>query len=196
MSYSVKVVDGKFKLEGEFHTAEPNQPIRDEQGKLCGITNPRRVVHHHSYGGEAPFFQGIGDGKLWATRCDNKACEVAYRSIFIPFRIHCPDCLEKNTPIDITELANKSARVYSFMICERSGAFNSLEKPIRFINVEFEGVTTILMSYLVGKQDPEIGMKVRPIFRTQNPTCTIIDLAFVPADAKAKDLPAGYTFSK
>jgi uncharacterized OB-fold protein len=196
MSYSVKVVDGKFKLEGEFHTAEPNQAIRDERGKLCGITNPRRMVYHHSYGGEAPFFQGLGDGRLWATRCDNPKCEVGHKSIFIPFRIHCPDCLEQNTPLDITDLANKSARIYSFMVCERSGAFNSLEKPIRFINVEFDGVTTILMSYLLGKQDPQIGMKVRPVFRTKNPTCTITDLAFVPAETKAEQLPAGFTFSK
>ncbi|MBI5489582.1 MAG: hypothetical protein HY905_19775 [Deltaproteobacteria bacterium] len=196
MSYSVKVVKGQFKLEGEFHTAEPNQAIRDEKGKLCGITNPRRVVHHHSYGGEAPFFQGIGDGRLWATRCDNKDCEVAYQAIFIPFRIHCPDCLGKNTPVDITDLANKTAHVYSFMVCERSGAFNSLEKPIRFINVEFDGVSTILMSYLLGKTNPEIGMKVRPIFRTKKPTFTITDLAFVPAETKEKDLPAGFTFSK
>lgn len=196
MSYSVKVVDGKYRYEGEFHTAEPNQPIRDEQGKLCGINNPRRIVHQHSYGGEAMFFQGIGDGKLWATRCDNKNCEVAYKAIFIPFRIHCPDCLEKNTPVEITDLANRSAHIYSFMICERSGAFNTLDKPIRFINVEFDGVSTILMSYLIGKKDPEIGMKVRPIFRTKNPTFTITDLAFVPAETKEKDLPKGFTFSK
>jgi uncharacterized protein len=196
MSYSVKVVDGKYKYEGEFSTAEPPQAIRDGKGKLFGINNPRRVVHQHSYGGEAPFFQGIGDGRLWATRCDNKGCEVGYKSIFLPFRTYCPDCLEKMTPFDFTEVADKTAKVYSFMICERSGAFNTLEKPIRFINVEFEGVTTILMSYLLGKKNPEIGMKVRPIFHTKAPTYTILDLAFVPADTKEKDLPKGYTFSK
>jgi hypothetical protein len=196
MSYSVKVVDGKYKYEGKFHTAEPNQTIRDEKGKLFGICNPRRIVHQHSYGGEALFFQGIGDGKLWATRCDNAACEVGHKSIFMPFRTYCPDCLGKNTPIDITDLANRTAKVYSFMICERSGAFNSLKKPIRFINVEFDGVTTILMSYLIGKKNPEIGMRVRPIFRTVNPTHTITDLAFVPADATEKTLPKGFTFSK
>ena len=196
MSYEVKVVKGQYKLQGEFHTAEPNQTIRDESGKLCGITNPRRIVHHHSYGGEAPFFQGLGDGRLWATRCENKDCEVSYRSMFIPYRIHCPDCLGRNVPVDITELANKSAHVYSFMVCERSGAFNTLEKPIRFINVEFDGVSTILMSYLIGKKNPEIGMKVRPIFRTKKPTFTITDLAFVPAEASEKALPAGFTFSR
>lgn len=194
--YNVKVVDGKYRLEGEFHSGEPNQPIRDEKGKLCGITNPRRIVHHHSYGGEAPFFDGVGKGKLLATRCDNKDCVDGHGSIFVPYRIHCPDCLDRNTEVDITKIANEKARVYSFMVCERSGAFNTLDKPIRFINVEFDGVATILMSYLLCAQEPKIGMKVRPIFRTENPTWTITDLAFVPADTPASKLPKGFTFSK
>jgi hypothetical protein len=196
MSYSVKVVEGKYKLAGEFHTIEPNQPIKDEKGRLVGICNPRRIVHHHSLGGEAAFFEGVTKGKLLATRCDNPDCKDGYKSIFIPYRIHCPDCLEKNTEIDLTDVANRTAHIYSFMVCERSGAFNTLEKPIRFVNVEFEGVTTILMSYLLGKQQPKIGMKLRPIFRTTEPTYTITDLAFVPAETAAKDLPAGFTFSK
>ena len=196
MSYTVKIVEGKYKLAGEFHTIEPNQPIMDEQGKLRGICNPRRIVHHHSLGGEAPFFEGITKGKLIASRCENKQCKDGYNSIFMPFRIHCPDCLERNKELDLTEIANKTARVYTFMVCERSGAFNVLEKPIRFVNVEFDGVTTILMSYLLGKQQPTIGMKVRPIFRTKIPTYTITDLAFVPAETKEKELPEGFTFSK
>lgn len=195
-NYTIKVVEGKYKLSGAFHTIEPNQPILDTAGKLCGITNPRNMVYTHSYGGEAPFFAGITKGRIIATRCDNKSCKDGYQSVFMPFRIHCPDCLERATEVDITELVNKTARVHTFMVCERSGAFNTLEKPIRFVNVEFEGVTTILMSYLLGKGEPKIGMKVRPIFRTKNPTYTITDLAFVPAETAEKDLPAGFTFSK
>ncbi len=37
MTYDVKVIDGKYKYEGEFHTGEPNKAIRDENGKLCTI---------------------------------------------------------------------------------------------------------------------------------------------------------------
>ena len=195
MSYTVKVVGGKYKLAGDFHTIEPNQPILDEQGKLRGICNPRRIVHHHSLGGEAVFFEGIAKGKIIASRCENKKC-TTFKSVYMPYRIHCPDCLERNKDFDLTEVANKTARVYTFMVCERSGAFNTLEKPIRFINIEFDGVVTILMSYLIGKQQPKIGMKVRPIFRTKDPTYTITDLAFVPDETPAKELPAGFTFSK
>lgn len=196
MSYSVKVVEGKYKLAGEFHTPEPNQPIKDEKGRLVGICNPRRIVHHHSLGGEAVFFEGVTKGKLIGSRCENQQC-ATHGSVYMPYRIHCPDCLERNQDFDLTQVANQTARVYTFMVCERSGAFNTLEKPIRFINVEFEGVVTILMSYLLGtKQPPTIGMKVRPIFRTKEPTYTITDLAFVPADTKEADLPKGFTFSK
>ena len=79
------------------------------------------------------------------------------------------------------------------MVCERSGAFNLLDKPIRFINIEFEGVDTILMSYL-SLGDPEIGMKVVPIFKTKNPTYTILDLSWVPEGTSEEELPEGFSF--
>ena len=195
MSYSVEVVGGRYRLRGEFHTIERNQPIRNEAGKLCGITNPRRLVHTHSYGGEQEFFEGIAQGRLIGTRCDNAACEDGYRSVFLPFRIHCPDCLQRTTSVDLTALANTTASVHSFMITERTGAFNTLEKPIKFVNIEFEGVCTILMGYLL-RGEPRIGDRVRPIFATRNPTYTILDLAWVPAATPESGLPQWFTFSK
>lgn len=195
MSYRVSVVEGRYRMRGDFHTIEPNQAIRNEIGKLCGVTNPRRLVHTHSYGGEHEFFAGIAEGRLIGTRCDNADCEVGYESVFLPFRIYCPDCLQKTTSVDLTEVANRNATVHSFMITERTGAFNTLEKPIRFINVEFEGVCTILMGYLlVG--EPRIGARVVPIFGTENPTYTIVDLAWVSEGTSESDLPQGFSFSK
>lgn len=188
---SVKVVDGKYKISGVFHIPEANQPIfNGETGKLMGITNPRDMTYIHSYGAEAIFFESIAKGKLMASRCDNPDCEMT-GSIYEPFRIFCPDCLHKNTPIDITKNA---AKIHSFIITARTGAFNTLKKPVKFINIEFEGnVVTILMSYLsVG--EPEIGEKVIPIFRTKNPTYTITDLSFVVEGTKESDLPEGFTF--
>ena len=190
----VYVKDNKYKLKGDFHHLTPNIPIRnaDEGWKLMGVTNPRDMTYIHSYGGEAPFFEALGEGKLLATRCDNPDCEFK-GTIYEPFRIHCADCLGKNTIIDITELAKTTSKVHTFMVCERVGAFNILDKPVKFINIEFDGIATILMSYLsVG--DPEIGMKVLPIFRTKNPTCTILDLSWVPDGTKKEELPEGFTF--
>ena len=195
MPYSVDVVGGRYRMRGEFHSIEPNQPIRNEEGKLCGVTNPRRLVHTHSYGGEHEFFDGVAQGRLLGTRCDNADCEVGYQSVFIPFRTHCPDCLQRMTTVDLTEVAKRSGSVHSFMITERTGAFNTLEKPIKFVNIEFEGVCTILMGYLL-RGEPAIGDRVVPIFATKSPTYTILDLAWVPEGTPESDLPEGFSFPK
>ena len=190
----VYVSDNKYRIKGDFHHLTPNMPIRnaDEGWKLLGVTNPRDMTYIHTYGGEAVFFESLGQGKLVASRCDNKKCRFK-GSVYMPFRIFCPDCLVKNTVVDITDIARKTARVHTFMVCERSGAFSLLDKPIKFINIEFEGVVTILMSYLsVG--EPEIGMKVVPIFKTLDPTYTILDLSWVPEGTDETQLPEGFSF--
>ncbi len=190
----VDIINGRYKPRGKFHIIEANQPIfNKDTGKLAGVTNPRDMTYIHSYGGEAPFFEGIGKGKLLATRCDNDKCDTK-GSIHIPFRIYCPDCLRKATVVDITEKAKKTAKIHSFIITHRSGAFNTLPKPIKFINVEFdEEVVTILMSVLaVG--DPEIGKRVVPIFNTKRPKYTITDLRFVVENTPESELPENFTY--
>ncbi len=190
----VYVKNNQYKIKGNFHHLTQNMPIRnaDDGWKLMGVTNPRDMTYIHSYGGEAIFFESLSKGKLMATRCDNKKCE-SKGSIYQPFRIACPDCLSRMTVIDMTDIAKKTSKIHTFMVCERSGAFNVLDKPIKFINIEFDGVCTILMSYLaVG--EPKIGMKVVPIFQTQNPTFTILDLAWVPKGTKESALPQGFSF--
>ena len=190
----VEVKNGRYKIKGKFHIIEKNQPIFDKENDiLAAVTNPRDMTYIHSYGGEAIFFESLSKGKLLGSRCDNEKCD-SKGSIFEPFRIHCPDCLRKNTVVDITDKAKKKAKIHSFIITHRSGAFNTLPIPIKFINVEFdEEVVTILMSILaVG--DPEIGKRVVPIFKTIDPTYTILDLRFVPENTPESDLPEGFTF--
>ena len=189
----VYVKDNQYKIKGDFHHLTPNQPIRDADGwKLLGVTNPRDMTYIHSYGGEAVFFESLSQGKLMATRCDNPKCE-AQGTIYQPFRIHCMDCLRKCTVIDMTDLAQKTAKIHTFMVCERSGAFSILDKPIKFINVEFDGVATILMGYL-SLGDPKIGMSVVPIFKRTSPTYTILDLSWVPSGTPEKRLPEGFSY--
>ncbi len=191
---TVIVKKGQYKIKGDFHTITPNMPIRseDEDWRLVGVTNPRAMTYIHTYGGEAVFFENLSKGKIHGSRCDNPDCEFP-STVYLPFRIHCPDCLVKNTVVDLTDVCKKTARIHTFMVCERSGAFNTLQKPIKFVNVEFDGVSTILMSYLsVG--DPKIGMRVIPIFQTLEPTYTITDLSWVPEGTPAAKLPKGFTF--
>jgi uncharacterized OB-fold protein len=169
-------------------------PIRnaDDGWKLMGVTNPRDMTYIHSYGGEAVFFESLSKGQLLATRCDNPACDST-TTVYLPFRIHCPDCLGKNTVVDVTDLARNTARIHTFMTCARSGAFNVLDKPIRFINIEFDGVATILMSYL-SMGEPSFGMQVVPIFKKLEPTFTILDLSWVPVGTSQNLLPEGFSF--
>lgn len=190
----VQVKNGRYKFRGDFHRLEQHMPIRDADAdwRLIGVTKPRDMTYVHTYGGEAPFFESLSQGRLLATKCDNPDCE-AYGSIFQPFRIHCPDCLSRCSILDMTELAQKTATIHTYMVCERSGAFNVLDKPIRFINIEFDGVCTILFSYLL-LGEPVIGMRVRPVFKVYNPTYTILDLSWVPADTPEEDLPEGFAF--
>ena len=190
----VYVKNNKYKPKGTFHHLTPNTPIRDADDgwKLLGVTNPRDMTYMHSYGGEAIFFESLSQGKLMATRCDSDNCGQK-GTVYMPFRIHCPDCLGKNSVIDLTDTAKTTARIHTYMVCERSGAFNILDKPIKFINIEFDGVATILMSYLsIG--DPEFGLKVVPIFKTSGPTFTILDLSWVPDGTRQEDLPEGFSF--
>ena len=188
----VRVENGRYRLDGQFYFLYLKDPIRNEYGELMGVTDPRDLTHVHMYGGEAPFLEGPNQGKLQGTRCDNSDCK-ANGSIFISFRIHCPDCLVKNNIMDMTDTAWKGAKVHIFMITEGTGAFNTLPKPIRFVNVEFEGVAKILMGYLsVG--EPEIGMKAVLIFNTSKPSYTILDLSWVPEGTDEPDIPKGFTF--
>ncbi|MFA6033232.1 MAG: hypothetical protein WC889_10070, partial [Myxococcota bacterium] len=192
----VKIVNGQYKPEGTFHHGVQGTGIFDEKGTLWGITKPRDMTYMHSLGGEAPFFQALGEkGRLLGTRCDNKGCE-GRGTIYLPFRICCPDCLSKMKVIDLTDVAIKGARVHTYIVTHRSGAFNTLDKPIRFIDVEFPGVSTMLKGYMSGPGTPAFGLRVIPIFRTKNPTYTITDLSWVAEGTKAKDLPEGFTFAK
>lgn len=192
---TVRVNDGKYRIKGDFHHITPNMPIRLEgdNWRLVGVTNPRTMTYIHTYGGEAEFFESLSQGKILGTRCDNPACENK-GTVYLPFRIHCPDCLGRNTVVDLTAVCREKAAIHTFMVCERSGAFNTLETPIKFINIEFEGVSTILMSYL-SLGEPSIGMRVVPIFRTINPTYTITDLSWVPQGVPVRDLPEGFTYA-
>jgi len=195
---TVKVKNGRYVPEGEFHQIEAGTPIKNDTGALCGVTKPRNMTYIHSYGGEAPFFQAVAEkARLLGTRCDTPGCP-GKGAVWMPYRIHCPDCLGKNTEVDMTAVANEVATVYTFIVTERSGAFNTLEKPIRFVDIEFpgSGVVTMLKGYIVGPGTPSIGAKVRPAFRTGAPGYNIQDLAWALEGVTADQLPAGFTFSK
>lgn len=140
------------------------------------IEKPRAPLHIHTYGGETDFFKGLTQGKLLGSKCINKKCEASHQDAFLPPRVYCPDCLEKTKWVDLTRAA---AKIYTHITVEYPGAFNKLPLPCHLISVEVQGAITVLMSYLVNGE-PQIGLKVRPLFNTQKPTYTILDLCWEP----------------
>ena len=148
----------------------------------CDVLNPDPMViknvkdyfHMHSYGGLTRFFDGLRQGELLGTRCAKADC--AETEIWLPPRAYCPDCLRS---MDWVE-APMTGQIYTHTTVEYPGSNFKLSTPCPLISVSLEGVCTKLMSYLK-EGEPEIGMQIKAWFRTDNPTNTILDLAWVPA---------------
>ena len=137
------------------------------------IKNLKDYFHIHTYGGLTRFFEGLCEGKLLGTRCTNRACEED--RIWLPPRVYCADCLQA---MEWTEAPHRG-EIYTHSTVEYPGSNFKLSTPCPLISVSLEGVCTKMMSYLKEGR-PKIGMEVQAWFRTENPTHTILDLAWVP----------------
>ena len=138
------------------------------------IKNQKDHFHIHTYGGLTEFFAGLQQGKLLGTRCTNSSCEE--KRIWLPPRPYCPDCLKKTKWVEAPTVGT----IYTHSTVLYPGAAFKLSTPCPLISVSLEGVCTKLMSYLMEGQ-PKIGMKVKAVFRTKDPTNTILDLSWIPA---------------
>ncbi len=136
-------------------------------------------VHAHSYGGLSKFFRELTFGKLLGTKGVKGA--NAFEDIRLPPRAHSPECLQEMVwvPVDFT-----GAKVYAHSTTNYPGAGFKGTIPCPLISVEIPGVCTKFMSYMseFGEGEPYIGMPIKPVFRTKNPTYTILDISWVPDD--------------
>lgn len=144
------------------------------------IENPKKIIHNHSYGGVSRFFEGLTRGVLRGTFCSGSPCWHC-GDVWLPPRVDCPDCWMKMNWIDIN---TEGATVYAHSMTNLPGAGFKGTVPCPLISVEIPGVCTKMMSYLseFAEGEPYIGMPVRPVFRTEHPTRTILDLSWVPID--------------
>ncbi|PIR69305.1 MAG: hypothetical protein COU47_04405 [Candidatus Niyogibacteria bacterium CG10_big_fil_rev_8_21_14_0_10_46_36] len=148
------------------------------------VLNRHIIDHHHSYGGVTPFFRGLIDGKLLGTQCHWIECMVDNDAkILLPPRADCPDCWND---MEWVEIDTSKATIYSYSVAEYSGAGAKGSLPWPLISVEIPGVWTKFMSYLAefGENEPYIGMPIKPVFRRENPTYTILDIAWIPDDER------------
>jgi len=138
---------------------------------------PRSITHIHTYGMLSPFFKGLREGRLMATRCPNKNCSE--KRLWIPPRGHCPDC---HTEMLWETLPNPViGKIYTFTQVVYAGIGIELSTPYWQVDVEIPGLATIPKSYLL-YGEPSIGMKVKAEFRTKNPTNTVLDYYWVPLE--------------
>ena len=138
---------------------------------------PRTIVHHHTYGLLSPFFEGLKNGVLRATHCINPECDE--KRFWLPPRADCPDCLQR---MEWMELKNPViGEIFTFTHVEYPGHGIEISYPYYQIDVKVPGAATVMKGYLV-RGDAKIGMKVKAAFRTKNPTNTILDLSWEPAE--------------
>jgi len=155
------------------YIGKPAKVLQSEPALV--IEWPKNLVHRHTYGKLSPFFKGLAEGRLLATRCTNPEC--GEHRLWLPPRADCPDC---NQPMTWEELPKPViGTVHTYARVEYAGTGIELATPYFQIDVEIPGVCTIFKGYLQ-YGTAEIGMKVQACFRTENPTNTILDIYWVP----------------
>jgi uncharacterized protein len=153
--------------------------IVDTVGDVWVVRNPRfddAGTHYHTYGMLTPYFKGLTEGKLLATRCIEPACPVSkgVGELWLPPRADCPDC---HQPMAWSEVADPRGYIYAFTQVVRGGTGLEIECPYYQIDVKLDGVCTIVKSYLVDRRPIRIGDRVRARFRTgPEATHTCLDL--------------------
>jgi uncharacterized protein len=145
------------------------------------VRNPRfgeEGTHYHTYGLLTPYFKGLGEGRLLATRCVNPHCPVSKGDgeRWLPPRADCPDC---HQAMVWQEIEQPRGYIFSYTLVERGGSGLEIECPYYQIDVKIEGVCTILKSYLLDRRPVAIGDRVRACFRTGvEATHTCLDLCW------------------
>lgn len=166
MSKSITVQPSKIHVAGNAWVVEV--PRFGEEG-----------THFHTYGMLTPYFKGLTEGRLMATRCINTRCPISKGrgDLWLPPRADCPDCHQE---MIWEEIADPRGYIYTFTLVERGGTGLEIPTPYYQIDVKIKGVGTMIKSYLVGnKRAIKIGDRVRARFRTgDDATHTALDLYF------------------
>lgn len=141
--------------------------------------NHKDILHAHSYGGLSKFFAWLQKGALMGTKCWD--CGGVDGNIWLPPRVHCPDCWKVMPWITVNP---EGAKVYTHSMTNYPGEGFKGTIPCPLISVEIPGVCTKFMSYLskFGEDEPYIGMPIEPVFRKKDPTYAILDISWVPID--------------
>lgn len=134
-------------------------------------------THHHTLGLLTPYFKGLTEGKLLATKCVNDNCPISKGKgeLWLPPRADCPDC---HQPMKWEEIKNPKGEIFAYTFVERGGSGLEIECPYYQIDVLMEGVCTIVKGYLVNRDRKiKIGDKVKGGFHIgKEATNTCLDI--------------------
>ena len=141
------------------------------------IEQDYKITYLHSYGQDSPWFAGLTNKRLPASR--DPATGYTYANP----RGHDMYSGTETKWIDITDVP---ARVHAFTVCYFGSQEFLPDCPFVLTLVEFDGVDTLLLTRLMGV-DPQaptldwIGMQVRPRF-LRNSKLKPTDVYFVPKE--------------
>jgi hypothetical protein len=139
------------------------------------IEQEYKITYLHSYGQDSPWFAGLSNRRLLASREPQSGYTYANP------RGHDMYSGAETEWIDIT---NRPAKVHAFTVCFFGSEEFLPETPFVLALVEIEGVNTLLLTRLMG-MDPEqasldwIGMAVKPHF-LRNSKLKPTDVYFAP----------------
>jgi uncharacterized OB-fold protein len=163
--------------ESDIPRIEPS--ALDVVGEAWVVHLPRFAeagTHYHTYGLLTPYFKGLSEGRLLATRCVSPRCPISrgHGALWLPPRADCPDC---HQPMVWQQVEDPRGYVYAYTYVERGGTGLELPCPYYQIDVKIKNVGTIVKSYLNGRGPIKIGDRVRARFRTgPEATHTCLDL--------------------
>ena len=140
------------------------------------IEMPYSITYLHSYAQDSPWFAGLTNKKLLA----NQEPDTEYT--YATPRGHDMYSGEETNWIDISD---REATIHAFTVCYFGSEAFLDETPFVLIQVQFEGVNTLLLSRLMGVDPMEasldwIGMKLKPQY-IRNSKLKPTDIYFVPA---------------
>jgi len=153
----------------------------DVKGEAWVIHIPRfgpEGEHFHTYGMLTPYFKGLTEGKLLATKCVNSSCPISKGNggLWLPPRADCPDCHQS---MQWQEVKNLGGIIYTYTRVERGGTGLEIETPYYQIDVKLDEVDTIVKSYLHNRKAIKIGDRVEARFlKGDKATNTSLDLYF------------------
>jgi hypothetical protein len=144
------------------------------------IEQEYKITYLHSYGQDSPWFAAATNKRLLATR----EPETGYT--YATPRGHDMFSGRETEWIDITD---RPARVHAFTVCYFGSEEFLPETPFVLALAEFEGVSTLFLSRLLGVDPMQatldwIGMPIEPRF-LRNSKLKPTDVYFVPAEANA-----------